>query len=268
MSISFWFLSDFLRLHFLTRLKSIFRFSYKSYMAHINKILLKSCLLNKRWLLHGIYCIHIKFKSMSEVRSLAQIQTPKIQSSSQVYSSSKVNWLRSTIDFLIRFLGTKFHIINHLLRLWIHRISKLLTAPLRRLVTFHAQIIKSLRPSNLESISAALLNILCDHIFVFFLNYWQMYIKSTWFIFFLIFFNSSFCFRHLLNLSSCNLFHLLHGSTNLTKTTFFCVINLNWLEFALVFLGIVRWIRWRLAWMFQFFLFQLLLNLNSIVHIW
>jgi hypothetical protein len=172
LSISFWFLSDILGHHLQTRLKNIFRFSHKGYMTYIDRILLKSCLLNKRWLLHWINCIHIKFKSMSKIRSLTQIQSsPKIQ------SPSKVNWLRSGINILIRFFGTKFHIINNLFRRRIHKRSKLLTASLwgkifLLLDTLDTQNIKSLGSPNLETISSTLLNILCEHVFIFFLNYW------------------------------------------------------------------------------------------------
>ena len=207
---------------------------------------------------------------MSEIRSLAQIQrSSQIQSAIQVQCTSKVNWLRSNITYLIRFFGTKCH--NNMLRLRIHKRSKLLAAPLRGkivllLVIFDAQNSKSLRCSKLETISSALLNILCEDIFIFLLNHWQMYIKSTWLIFFLIFFNSSFCFWHFLNLPCCNLFHLLHSRTNLTKTTFFCVVNLNWLKLVLVLPWIVRWIRWRMGLLFHFFLLLFLFSLNAFIN--
>jgi len=163
-------------------------------MTHVNRVLLKSCLLNKRWLLHGIYCIHIKFKSISEVRSLTWIQ-----SNPQVQRTSKVYWLCPVFKRLIRFLWTKFYIVNNLLRLIIHRRSKLLTPTLNRyifllLVAFDSKNIKSLRSTELVISSSALLNVLCKYIFILLLNYWQMNIESTWFIFFLVFFDSSSCF--------------------------------------------------------------------------
>lgn len=163
-------------------------------MTHINWVLLKSWLLNKRGLLHRIYCIYIKFKSMPEVRSLA-----RIQSYSQIQSTSKVYWLRPVFKFLNRFLWNKFYTINNLLRLVIHRRSKLLTPSLcggifLLLGTFYSQHIKSLRPTKLKTISSALFNILCEYIFILLLNYRQMNIKSTWLIFFLIFINSFSCF--------------------------------------------------------------------------